>query len=280
MNRAESDRAAIVTMQIRSPSPERKYAAVKTERNGVCSIARLQNWQNAVAVGRLEDGQWRRFGITAPPHTYAPGVSVFNQGEAAEDVYCIQSGLVKLSYLDPAGKEIIVGLRRSGSLLGLAAAILQEPHATTAETVTRCILQRIPAQLLKDLLNINPGFSIYVHELSAKEITANMERLIDMATKSTRHNLLKLFSQIVVALRQTGDGHQQSIRIPMKQWEVARLLAVTPEHLNRILRALEGQGLIVRKREAVVILHAERLVSMFLDPSVSEPLRMGRAAGE
>jgi CRP-like cAMP-binding protein len=269
-----------MTIQIKFPTPERKYAGAKREENGVQSLSRLQNWQNAVAVGPLEDRHLRRFGITAPPHSYAPGVLVFNQGETAEDVYCIQSGLVKLCYLDAVGKEIIVGLRRSGSLLGLAAALLQQLHATTAETITRCILLRIPAQLLKNLLNVNPGFSAYVHDLTAKEITANLERLIDMATKSTRHNLLKLLSQIIVALKQTNGGNQQSIRIPMKQCEVARLLAVTPEHLNRTLRTLEDEGLVVRKRDAVIIPQVERLVSMLLDPPLTEPLRLKRAAGE
>src|SRR5438552_3436713 len=48
------------------------------------------------------------------------------------------------------------------------------------------------------------------------------------------------------------------------QWEIAELLAVTPEHTSRVLRRLEKEGLISRKRNILFVLDAQRLAS-FLD---------------
>jgi CRP-like cAMP-binding protein len=264
-------------MQTKPVNSKIRYTAGKVIET-TCVKPRPVGWQTAVAIGSSEEQDRSNFGINAASHRYAAGISIYGQGEEVEDVYCIQSGLVKLLYVDHTGKEIIVGLRRSGFFLGLATAILRQSHSTTAETITPCILQSIPVRYLKKQLNVNPAFSSYIHELHAAEIKADQERLIDIATRSTRHNLLKLLSQVIVALMQAGSQNQPSVRIPMKQWEVARLLAVTPEHLNRILKALEDQGLVIRKREGVIIPQAERLVSMF-HSSESERVERWKAVG-
>jgi CRP-like cAMP-binding protein len=240
-----------------------RYPAKKYNAAGGCSEANFQIWQEAIAIGTAEDNQYMLFGITVPPHSYSPGISIYCQGDAPEDVYYIQAGLIRLAYFDASGREIIVGWRRPGSLLGLAATILQTLHDTTAETITPCALRRVPARLLRNLLHHNPDFSAYVHRLHAQEIATNTERFIDLATKSTRHNLLKLLSQIVLALKQDESKKDSPVSIPIKQGEVARLLAVTPEHLNRILKTLEKQGLLLRKRDMVIIPDVERLISTY-----------------
>jgi CRP-like cAMP-binding protein len=236
---------------------------VKKYKAAVCTDANLQTWQDAIAIGTAEDKQYMLFGITVPPHSYSPGISIYCQGDVPEDVYYIQAGLIRLAYFDASGREVIVGWRRPGSLLGLAAAILQTLHDTTAETITPCALRRVPARSLRNLLHHNPDFSAYVHRLHAQEIATNTERFIDLATKSTRQNLLKLLSQIVLALKQDESKKRSPVNIPIKQEEVARLLAVTPEHLNRLLKTLEKQGLLLRKRNMVIIPDVERLVSTY-----------------
>lgn len=240
-----------------------RYLTRKYNAAARCTEATLQTWQDAIAIGTAEDKQYMPFGITVPPHSYSPGISIYCQGDAPEDVYYIQAGLIRLAYFDASGREVIVGWRRPGSLLGLAAAILQTLHDTTAETITPCALRRVPALSLRSLLHHNPDFSAYVHRLHAQEIATNTERFIDLATKSTRHNLLKLLSQIVLVLKQDESKKHSPVSIPIKQGEVARLLAVTPEHLNRVLKTLEKQGLLLRKRDMVIIPDVERLVSTY-----------------
>jgi DNA-binding Lrp family transcriptional regulator len=43
------------------------------------------------------------------------------------------------------------------------------------------------------------------------------------------------------------------VRLPLKYWEIAQLVGITPEHLSRILRQLEQEGIIKRKDGRLVI---------------------------
>src|SRR5690349_10314352 len=101
-----------------------RYPANKYQGTAGCTETNWQIWQDAIAIGAAEDKQNMLFGITVPPHSYSPGISIYCQGDAPEDVYYIQAGLIRLAYFDASGREVIVGWRRPGSLLGLAAAIL------------------------------------------------------------------------------------------------------------------------------------------------------------
>src|SRR6266566_2305133 len=61
---------------------------------------------------------------------YAPRTLLFPQGILADSVFFLISGLVKLTHIVSNGRELIVGLRRSGWLLGATAAILNQPQPT------------------------------------------------------------------------------------------------------------------------------------------------------
>jgi CRP-like cAMP-binding protein len=51
------------------------------------------------------------------------------------------------------------------------------------------------------------------------------------------------------------------MQIPLKQWEIAQVLAITPEHMNRLLKVLEEEGVIRRLRNILVLTQPEKLVA-------------------
>src|SRR6266851_5311661 len=73
----------------------------------------------------------------APSHTYAPGVELFQQGAIVEDVYFVAGGLIKLVHFEPDGRELIIGLRFPGCLVGSSALLAEEPSLATAITLPR-----------------------------------------------------------------------------------------------------------------------------------------------
>src|SRR3989442_786971 len=92
---------------------------------------------------------WRRFGSA---RRYVPGEEFFRQGALPNGVYCIASGYVKLSALDQDGRELIVGLREAGVILGVPAVILEEAYRVSATAITYCESQYIPTESFIPLL--------------------------------------------------------------------------------------------------------------------------------
>jgi len=44
------------------------------------------------------------------------------------------------------------------------------------------------------------------------------------------------------------SNNEMRLQMPLKHWEVAELIAVTPEHLSRVLRQMETEGILRREK--------------------------------
>jgi len=49
------------------------------------------------------------------------------------------------------------------------------------------------------------------------------------------------------------------IHNPLKHWEIAQLISVTPQHLSRLLKRLEEEGIIRRNKGWLIISDYQRL---------------------
>jgi CRP-like cAMP-binding protein len=199
---------------------------------------------------------------SAPTFNCAAKIQIFQQGDSTEWVFWMTSGIVKLIHLDQDGREVIVGLRCPGSLLGATAIILNQEHATTAETLTRCELLQIPSNEFRNVLKTKPTFSELLHQLQAQESVDHLVRLIELASLSTNYRLARLLVDISAGIQSEEPSAGRNVRIPLKQWEIAELLAITPEHTNRLIRRFEREGLVTRDGKIIVVPDPQRLLCL------------------
>ncbi len=100
---------------------------------------------------------------------YPPKVEILQQDQRISCAFFVVSGIIKLAYLHSDGREVIVGLRQAGTMVGASALILNESNNLTAATVTSCKLVRLDCKHFMNLLNTDPSFAQYVHQLHASE---------------------------------------------------------------------------------------------------------------
>src|ERR1700681_4094766 len=79
---------------------------------------------------------------------YASGTVVFSQGEAADAVFYIRSGKVKLSLLSPRAKEAIIALLETGDFFGEGALAGQAARMATAATLSTASIARVPKAVM------------------------------------------------------------------------------------------------------------------------------------
>lgn len=195
---------------------------------------------------------------------YPPKTPLFPQGVLTETVFLVASGLVKLAHVDSQGKETIVAVRRSGWLLGVAAAILNEPQPTAAVTVTHCRFLRISAREIREFVGAETRFGRHLHEVQAQGAHDHLLNVVEVVSHPTKYRLAKLLVELLLEEHPPQPVKRRNVRIPFKQWEIAELLAVSPEHTCRILRHLEQEGLVLRKNKVLFVPDPQKLLS-FLD---------------
>lgn len=195
----------------------------------------------------------------APALEYPKHVRLYRQGSYSECIYFNLSGIVKLVSVNENGKEIIAGLRFPGSLVGARSALLHQVNAVSALTLTLSSLARISLSEFESLLNSKASFSRYLLEFYALEAQEFLSCLIEFSSFSTAVRMARLLSRTIGKLRFSATSATKGLEIPLKQWELAQLLGVTPEHTSRAIRKLEEEGLLSRQGRSLFVSDTKRL---------------------
>jgi CRP/FNR family transcriptional regulator len=191
---------------------------------------------------------WGPLTSLAPAQQYAPGIELFKQESAPRDVYLIEDGLVKLTYVEQNARDFLVGLRTSGWTVGAASVILDRTYAFSATTISACRLRRVSADAFLNLLNTNHEFVRYFHQVQSHELYDQVTQLARLKCLSARDKLEQLLSQLIPVLAPRADENKVRVKLPLKQREMAELIGVTPEHLSRVLREMQNEGLVCREK--------------------------------
>ena len=200
----------------------------------------------------------------APVQKYPPSIELFKQGCPAQDVYLVEHGLVKLMRLCDEGRSLILGLRPSGWVLGASSVILQKPYPASAITVTNCHLRRILATSFIELLKTSSQFSLYFNQLQSREIYDQIGHQVGLGFHSARHRLEQLLWQLIYT-HKLNDPQQREfqkemrLNLPLKHNEIADLIAVTPEHLSRVMKQMQQEGFLRREKGWIIISDLQKL---------------------
>jgi CRP-like cAMP-binding protein len=183
---------------------------------------------------------------------YAPGIELFRQDSAANEIYFIQTGLAKLTRHEGNGSEFILDMRLPGSLLGAEAVIQRKAHSFSAVTATNCTVTRLSAPRFVDALRNEPRVGWLVNEILSGEVLNQAARMSEIACLPARQRLEQLLWDVAEQL----GNHQPidfKLQLPLRHWEYAQLLAITPTYLSRLLAQLESDKIIFRLSGWIII---------------------------
>src|SRR5207302_10069675 len=91
--------------------------------------------------------------------TVARKVRIFTQGDAADAVFYIQKGKVRLTVVSKTGKEATIGILSEGSFFGEGSLAGQALRMGSAAAMTDCDLLRIEKKAMMDALHREHAFS-------------------------------------------------------------------------------------------------------------------------
>lgn len=188
-----------------------------------------------------------------------PEHAIYSQGDPPHTVCLICSGQVKLTRTESDGNQAIVGLRQRGWMLGAVSLLLNARYETTAATITRSKLCFVPAETFTRAMNTDLEFSRWISIILSRGLKSSMLRIGERSCLSGRQRLEKFLREVVEM--QNGIDRRSPIKIQMvlKNWEIAQLLALTPQHLCRLVKQLESEGVVVRKRGWLILPDPKRL---------------------
>ncbi len=185
-------------------------------------------------------------------HVYPAGIELFRQDSDPAHIYFVESGVAKLKRCEKNGNEFILDLRYSGSMLGTESAIRHKPHPFAAVTTTACRLSHISTPRFLNLIRTEELLNSFIQENLCAEVLNHAARMSEIASLSARQRREQLLWTIADA-NDENRTNDFKLQLPIKQGEVAQLLAITPTYLCRLLAELETDGIISRRNGWMIL---------------------------
>jgi len=117
---------------------------------------------------------------------------IFSQGDAAEAVFYIQTGKVKLTVVSQQGKEAVIAILEPGAFFGQSCLAGQAIRAATATAVEDSNIVRINKDAMVRVLHEEPIFAeLFMAYLLAHTIRVE-EDLVDQLFNSSEKRLAEM----------------------------------------------------------------------------------------
>jgi CRP/FNR family cyclic AMP-dependent transcriptional regulator len=167
--------------------------------------------------------------------------TVFSQGEAADAVFFLQKGKVRLTVVSKTGKEATIGILTDNAFFGEGALGGQLLRMGSAAAVTECTILRIDKKAMIRALHREHSFSdMFVAYLLARNIRYE-EDLVDQLFNSSEKRLARM----LLLLAHFGKEGVPEIVIPkISQETLAEMVGTTRSRVSFFMNRFRKLGFV------------------------------------
>jgi CRP/FNR family transcriptional regulator, cyclic AMP receptor protein len=180
-----------------------------------------------------------RAGAGKTVERYAKNQNIYGQGDAADEVFFIQKGKVKITVLSEHGKEAVVGILEEGQFFGEACIEGAERRNATSQAMEDCVITSMTKPAMLAALDAEPGFSAffitYLLSRNSRMEDDLIDHLFNCSEKRLAHLLLRLAN-----FGDEGDG--RPIPITLSQETLAEMIGTTRSRVSFFMNKFRKLG--------------------------------------
>jgi CRP/FNR family transcriptional regulator, cyclic AMP receptor protein len=172
---------------------------------------------------------------------YDNGAVIFAQGDAAQDIFYIQAGQVKISVVSDLGKEAVIGILSADHFLGEAALNGQRIRLSSATAIEDCTIVQLSREETLRILEKEPKFSeFFIQHLLSRNLRIE-EDLVDQLFNSSEKRL----ARILLVLANFGkEGKPETVIPDITQATLAEMVGTTRSRVSFFMNKFRKLGFI------------------------------------
>lgn len=183
---------------------------------------------------------------------------LFMQGQTGHRLMLIQSGIVKLTQLSSGGDEVILWMTGEREPVGF---LLDPAEGKCRYTCSAQAMERVYAlvwdyERFQMFLEQFPRIRANMNAILYARLEELQERFREIATE-------RVAKRVAMALlrlsKQVGKTHPAGIQVQLSRGELAQLVGTTLFTISRILSRWDEEGIVLARREAVVLCNSAYL---------------------
>jgi len=211
------------------------------------------------ALKVLEKGDLLKIANCKTSITVKKGENIFEEGQNINGVFCIKSGVCKISKLSDNGKNHIVKLISKGELLGQRSLINEESLNLTATALEDMQVCFIPKTEIIGFFHSNSNFSMEILRNICEDLKEADNDLVNMAQKTVKERLART---LLYLQDKFGTDTDSTLKIQLSREELSGLIGTATESCIRLLSEFKKDGLIDLIGKKISIVNEKELRRM------------------
>ncbi len=189
----------------------------------------------------------------------ADGEALFARGAAADGLCCVTAGALRIGSLQADGGEVLLAYLEPYQWFGEISMLDDQPrtHDAVADGPTELLL--VPRAPLHDWLAAHPAHWRDLARLACAKLRTVFTVLEDIALLPLEQRLAKRLWLVAHGNGSRPGQPRRQIRLPQEQ--LALMMGVSRQSVNRALRAMEAQGLLALRYGGIELLDMARLAT-------------------
>ncbi|ARV10815.1 transcriptional regulator [Winogradskyella sp. PC-19] len=181
---------------------------------------------------------------------------IYFEEDAANKVYLIEKGKVKIGYYNEDGAEVVKAILRKGELFGEKAILGENTRDEFAQSIdNNTSICPVGVNTMHDLMRANQKFSFKIYKFIGFKFKKLERRLQLLLFKDAKTRLSEFLDELCndygYNCEKTGD---YVIKHPYTQKGIASLIGISRPTLNTLMNDLKLQNIIDFNRREIRIL--------------------------
>lgn len=184
------------------------------------------------------------------------GETIFSEGERLGGVFCVRSGVSKLSKLSDNGKDQIVKMAARGEVLGQRSVITDEVTNLSAVALSDMEVCYFPKSHLTDSLNTNPRFTKAILLQMADDLKFADDVIVNMAQKTVKQRVAETLMYLEDNFNVDDDGF---IAVILTREDIANVVGTAKEACIRTLASFKKENWVALDGKRIKLLDKKAL---------------------
>lgn len=205
-----------------------------------------------------EDLSW--LGERMRRRRFPRGDIIFQKDDPGQSLFIIESGSVRIYMPGAQGTDLTLAVMGPGDFFGDMSLLDGRPRSASASAAAESVLLSVERTDFSNLLRARPDAALAILEVIAGRLRESDQMASDLAFLDASGRLARKLLELGEANGvKRGDG--VLLNTSLTQEDLANMIGVTRESVNRNLSMFRRMGLLGREGRKIVVRDTERLRS-------------------
>jgi CRP/FNR family transcriptional regulator len=185
------------------------------------------------------------------------GAWVFVLGDAADSIYFLQKGRMKITAVSADGHEVLHEIIGPGEIFGDTSPILGMPRTTSAQALEPSLLSEISRKDFESLLALSPELSLQLLKLVGRRLKKAEAQLVNLICNNVSQRVRDALIDLMA--REPNVGAERAVEIRITQQDLANLVGASRQKTWQALKELEDSGVLRLMYRSILVTAPHKL---------------------